>query len=98
MKKFSKRAFIAFTLTMILVLSAVGGVMAAGPNNGDCPNDCVCPCGGDGPADGSCLQTKTQANTASCYQNQNANQFNANGECKTKQNCYTYQHGYGLTD
>jgi hypothetical protein len=59
LRKFSKKLLFAFMLTVILVLSVAGSVLAAEPHYGDCPNDsacqndCVCPCSGD-PNDGAC--------------------------------------------
>ena len=94
--KASKRVLIVLALAVILVLSVSGGVMAAGPHNGDCPNDGVCQNDGESPSDGHGMQTRTQASMAFSYQNQYIKQFNANGHCYANQHCNTYQYSYGL--
>lgn len=77
MKKTSRRILIAAAITLVLVLSITGVVMAAGPNGGngtgdgtcpnpDCPNDGVCQNDGVCPNDGICQNDGECPNDGVC--------------------------------
>ncbi len=112
MKKTTRRILIALTLTVILVLSITGAVLAAGPHNGGgggngaCVNDGVCPNEGTCPNEGVCpndcdgdrSQTRAQAQTCNgtAHQFRHGNSLNEEGTDSTYQYARMWRHMFGV--